>query len=79
MMGVTLQFNHNPLRVQLSCTETLSLLLNNRDTTAQHCSSIRLQLYHIATQRHCVFKNARKSHTWQWASGHVRQRLEECV
>ena len=27
----------------------------------------------------CIVENARQSHTWQWASGHVRSRSEECM
>ena len=26
-----------------------------------------------------IVENARQSHTWQWASGHVRSRSEECM
>ena len=27
----------------------------------------------------CIVENARQSHTWQWASGHIRSRSEECM
>ena len=28
---------------------------------------------------HSIVENARKSCTWQWASGHIRSRSEECI
>ena len=28
---------------------------------------------------HCIVKNAQKSRTWQWASGHIHSRSKECI
>ena len=30
-------------------------------------------------REHHIVENARQSHTWQWASDHVRSRSEECM
>ena len=34
---------------------------------------------YIAAGGTAIVENARQSHTWQWASGHVRSRSEECM
>ena len=57
------------LDFSLDCTSILSWRIESDDMFVKDTVIDRLS----------VVKNARKSRTWQWASGHIHSRSEECM
>ena len=56
----------------MTCVESCSHLIGKLEVHALHYPP-------LVRMAPVIVENARKSRTWQWASGHIRSRSEECI
>ena len=56
-----------------NCTATIIFPHNKMAQKSLNSVTVHFKTFRL------IVENARQSHTWQWASGHVRSRSEECM